>query len=128
LAKKLGAHHYIDSGAGDAAAELQKPGGAVILATAPNAQAISALVDGLSSTASWLCQPLHRPLTLSAMPLVLEIDPWWAGIRHSERFTGHIGIQRADRRAPDDRNIRSAAWRSMNRCTAAKCASASFSP
>src|SRR6478752_10078166 len=49
LARKLGAHHYIDSGAGDAAAELQKLGGArVILATAPNAQAISAIVDGLS--------------------------------------------------------------------------------
>src|SRR6266699_4140697 len=49
LAKKLGAHHYIDSGAGDAAAELQKLGGArVILATAPNAKAISALVDVLS--------------------------------------------------------------------------------
>jgi D-arabinose 1-dehydrogenase-like Zn-dependent alcohol dehydrogenase len=46
LAKKLGAHHYIDSGTGDVAAELQKLGGAnVILATAPNAQAISALVD-----------------------------------------------------------------------------------
>src|SRR5205823_852621 len=49
LARKLGAHHYIDSGAGDPAAELQKLGGArVILATAPNAKAISALVDGLS--------------------------------------------------------------------------------
>src|SRR5438128_8500607 len=49
LAKKLGAHRYIDSGASDAAAELQKLGGArVILATAPNAKAISALVDRLS--------------------------------------------------------------------------------
>src|SRR5204863_9192909 len=50
LARQLGAHHYIDSGAGGAAAaELQKLGGAhVILATAPNAQAISALVVGLS--------------------------------------------------------------------------------
>src|SRR5246127_3733512 len=49
LARKLGAHHYVDSGSGDAAAELQKLGGArVILATAPNANAISALVDGLS--------------------------------------------------------------------------------
>src|SRR5690242_18512018 len=38
LAKKLGAHHYIDSDTVDAAAELQKLGGArVILATAPNA-------------------------------------------------------------------------------------------
>ncbi len=45
LARKLGAHHYIVSTAGDAVTELQKLGGArVILATAPNAQAISALV------------------------------------------------------------------------------------
>src|SRR5205085_6245140 len=50
LAKKLGAHHYIDSDAGDVVAELQKLGGArVILATAPNAKAISTLVDGLSA-------------------------------------------------------------------------------
>src|SRR5207244_7248928 len=49
LAKKLGAHHYIDSDAGDVRADLQKLGGArVILATAPNAKAISALGDGLS--------------------------------------------------------------------------------
>src|SRR5438046_7948627 len=46
LARKLGAHHYIDSGADDAVAELQKLGGArVILATAPNADAISKLAD-----------------------------------------------------------------------------------
>ncbi|MBV8330453.1 MAG: hypothetical protein JO251_20910 [Verrucomicrobia bacterium] len=37
LAQKLGAHHYIDSSTVDAAAELQKLGGArVILATAPS--------------------------------------------------------------------------------------------
>src|SRR5829696_1108076 len=45
LARKLGAHHYIDSVAEDAVAELQKFGGArVVLATAPSAQAISPLV------------------------------------------------------------------------------------
>jgi D-arabinose 1-dehydrogenase-like Zn-dependent alcohol dehydrogenase len=48
LAKKLGAHVYIDSAATNAAAELQKLGGArVILATAPNSKSMSALVDGL---------------------------------------------------------------------------------
>src|SRR5437667_124319 len=42
LARKLGAQYYIDSDVGDAVAELHKLGGAsVILATAPNAQAIS---------------------------------------------------------------------------------------
>src|SRR6476646_4635663 len=49
LARKLGAHHYIDATASDVVSELQKLGGAsVILATAPNAQAISELVDGLA--------------------------------------------------------------------------------
>ena len=48
LAKKLGAHVYIDSQATNAAQELQKLGGArVILATAPSSKAMSALIDGL---------------------------------------------------------------------------------
>src|SRR3984957_17830990 len=48
LALKLGARRYIDSGRQDVAAELNKEGGAaVILATAPDAKAIGALVDGL---------------------------------------------------------------------------------
>ena len=48
LAKKLGAEVYIDSRATNAAAELQKLGGAqVILATAPSSKAMSDLVDGL---------------------------------------------------------------------------------
>src|SRR5204862_423876 len=48
LAEKLGAHQYIDSNVVDTVAELQKLGGArVILATAPSAKAISAVVDGL---------------------------------------------------------------------------------
>jgi D-arabinose 1-dehydrogenase-like Zn-dependent alcohol dehydrogenase len=49
LAKKLGAHIYIDSQATDPAQELQKLGGAqIILATAPNAKSMSALVEGLA--------------------------------------------------------------------------------
>src|SRR5205809_3838854 len=73
LAKKLGAHHYIDSGAGDAVAELQKLGGArVILATAPNAQAISALVDGLSANGKLLVPAApNEPLTVSVMSLIM---------------------------------------------------------
>src|SRR2546425_10248988 len=71
LARKLGAHHYIDSGAGDAAAELQKLRGArVILATAPNAQAISALVDGLSGNGKLVVPAApNEPLTGSAASL-----------------------------------------------------------
>src|SRR5206468_6713677 len=48
LARKLGAHHYIDATAQDVVSELQKLGGArVILATAPSAKAISTVVEGL---------------------------------------------------------------------------------
>ena len=48
FAKELGAHEYIDDANGDAAQQLQKMGGAkVILATAPNAKAISGLAGGL---------------------------------------------------------------------------------
>jgi alcohol dehydrogenase, propanol-preferring len=46
----LGAAHYVDTAAGDPAAELQKFGGArIILATAPDSKSMSALFDGLSS-------------------------------------------------------------------------------
>jgi D-arabinose 1-dehydrogenase-like Zn-dependent alcohol dehydrogenase len=48
LAKKLGAHEYVDTSAGAPADALQKMGGAhVILATAPDSKSMSALVDGL---------------------------------------------------------------------------------
>jgi len=49
MARKLGAAHYIDSEAGDPAAELTKLGGAsVILATATSAKAMNAVMGGLS--------------------------------------------------------------------------------
>jgi alcohol dehydrogenase len=48
-ARELGAHHYIDSTAGDVAAALQGLGGAsVVLATAANSAAMAQTVDGLA--------------------------------------------------------------------------------
>ena len=48
LAKKLGAHQYVDTNAGDPSEALQKLGGAdVVLATAPDSKSMSALVNGL---------------------------------------------------------------------------------
>ena len=84
LAKKLGAHHYIDSDTGDAAAELQKLGGArVILGTAPNAKAISALVDGLSPDGKLLIPAApNDPLTIGMMPLIAgrrSVAGWYSG-------------------------------------------------
>jgi D-arabinose 1-dehydrogenase-like Zn-dependent alcohol dehydrogenase len=48
FATKLGAHHYIDTNAGDPATALQKLGGAkTILATAPDSKSMTPLVAGL---------------------------------------------------------------------------------
>jgi len=55
LAKKLGAHVYIDSAATDAVAELQKRGGArAIVATAPSGRAMSSLIDGLGANGTMM--------------------------------------------------------------------------
>ena len=68
LAKKLGAHIYIDSAATNAAAELQKLGGArVILATAPSSKAMSALIDGLGMNG--------RMMVIGATPDPIEVSP-----------------------------------------------------
>lgn len=49
LARQLGAHHYIDSEAGDVSEALQKLGGAkIVLATATSADAMAATMGGLS--------------------------------------------------------------------------------
>jgi D-arabinose 1-dehydrogenase-like Zn-dependent alcohol dehydrogenase len=68
LAKKLGAHVYIDGEATNAAQELQKLGGArVILATAPNSKAMSALFDGLG--------PNGELIVVGAAPDPIEVTP-----------------------------------------------------
>jgi D-arabinose 1-dehydrogenase-like Zn-dependent alcohol dehydrogenase len=84
LARKLGAHHYIDAGTEDAAAELQKMGGArVILATAPNAKAISVLVDGLSVDGKLLVPAAPaEPLTLNVISMIMgrrSVMGWYSG-------------------------------------------------
>ncbi|MGA8310437.1 MAG: alcohol dehydrogenase, partial [Terriglobales bacterium] len=68
LAKKLGAHVYIDSQATNAAQELQKLGGAdVILATAPSSKAMSSLIDGLG--------PNGKLVVIGAAPDLIEVTP-----------------------------------------------------
>ena len=92
LAQKLGAHHYIDSIAQDAVAELQKLGGArVILATAPNAQAISALVDGLAPGGLLLVPAAPaEPLTIGVFSLIMKrssIAGWYSGTARDSQDT-----------------------------------------
>ena len=92
LARKLGAHHYIDSSAQDAVVELQKLGGArVILATAPNAQAISSLVDGLSANGKLLVPAAPaEPLTINVLSLIMgrrEVAGWYSGTAKDSQDT-----------------------------------------
>jgi D-arabinose 1-dehydrogenase-like Zn-dependent alcohol dehydrogenase len=92
LAKKLGAHHYIDADAADPAAELQKLGGAhVILATAPNATAISAMVEGLSVNGKLVVPAApNEPLTIPASSLFLKrrsVAGWYSGTAKDSQDT-----------------------------------------
>jgi D-arabinose 1-dehydrogenase-like Zn-dependent alcohol dehydrogenase len=92
LARQLGAHHYIDAIAQDAVTELQKLGGArVILATAPNAQAISALIDGLSPGGTLLVPAAPaEPLIISVMSLISgrrSVAGWYAGTARDSQET-----------------------------------------
>ena len=92
LARQLGAHHYIDASAQDAVTELQKLGGArVILATAPNAQAIAALIDGLSPSGTLLVPAAPaEPLTLSVMSLISgrrSVAGWYSGTARDAQET-----------------------------------------
>src|SRR6266550_540206 len=67
LAKKLGAHTFIDTSGGAPAAALQKMGGArIVLATAPDSKSMSALVDGLSPNGNLVVPAApNDPLTVS---------------------------------------------------------------
>jgi D-arabinose 1-dehydrogenase-like Zn-dependent alcohol dehydrogenase len=92
LARELGAHHYIDATATDVVAELQKLGGAkVILATAPNAQAISPLADGLSPDGKLLVPAAPaEPLLIGAFSLIMRrssVDGWYSGTAKDSQDT-----------------------------------------
>lgn len=92
FAKKLGAHHYIDSDVADPGAELQKLGGArIILATAPSAKAISSVVEGLGVNGNLLIPAApDDPLCTSVFPLILgrrQISGWYSGTARDSQDT-----------------------------------------
>src|SRR5712664_3217345 len=92
LARQLGAHHYIDATATDVVAELHKLGGAsVILATAPNAQAISALVDGLAPSGKLLVPAAPAELlTINVFSLITKrssVAGWYSGTARDSQDT-----------------------------------------
>ncbi len=85
LAKKLGAHVYIDSAATNAADELKKLGGArVILATAPSSKAMSSLIDGMGANGRLMVVGATMdPIEVTPIQLIMgmkNIQGWASGI------------------------------------------------
>jgi D-arabinose 1-dehydrogenase-like Zn-dependent alcohol dehydrogenase len=102
LAKKLGAHHYIDTSASTPADALQKLGGArVALATAPDAKSISALVGGLAPDGKLLIVGAAlEPLSISALDLIgarRSVQGWPSGTAMDSedtlRFSALSGVR-----------------------------------
>jgi D-arabinose 1-dehydrogenase-like Zn-dependent alcohol dehydrogenase len=84
LARKLGAHQYIDSQAQDVAMELNKFGGAkVILATVTNAEAMAATLGGLAVHGKLLIVGApHDPLKVPVLVLIggrRSVMGWYSG-------------------------------------------------
>ena len=102
LARKLGAHHYIDSQATDPAAELVKLGGArVILATVTSAPAMSAVLGGLAVDGKLIIVGAPaEPLEVPVIPLIFgrrSIVGWPSGSSIDSQdtlaFAAHAGVR-----------------------------------
>lgn len=102
LALKLGAARYFNTDAVDAAKELANLGGAsVILATAPDSKAMSALIDGLGVGGQLLVVGASNdPISVTPVQLILSrrsVRGWPSGTaRDSEdtlKFCGLTGIR-----------------------------------
>src|SRR5208282_667507 len=95
LAKKLGAHVYIDTATTNAAAELQKLGGArVILATAPSSKAMSSLIDGLGDNGVLMVVgAAPDPIEVTPAQLIFgnkSLQGWASGIPTDSEDTLHF--------------------------------------
>ena len=102
LAKKLGAHVYIDSQATKPAEELKKLGGAqVILATAPNSKAMSELIDGLGPNGTLVVVgATFDPIEATPAQLIFgnkRIQGWASGVptdsEDTLRFSDITGVR-----------------------------------
>jgi D-arabinose 1-dehydrogenase-like Zn-dependent alcohol dehydrogenase len=102
LARKLGAHVYIDSKATNAAEELQKLGGArVILATAPDSKSMSELAGGLGLNGTLVVVGAGQgPIEVSPIQLLFgrkSVKGWSSGIptdsEDTLRFAEMTGVR-----------------------------------
>lgn len=112
LARKLGAHIYIDGAATNAAEELQKLGGArIILATAPSAKPMTALTDGLGANGKMIVVGASmEPIQVASTQLIRgrkSIQGWPSGTpadsEDTLRFAELTGVRPMIERFPLER-------------------------
>jgi alcohol dehydrogenase/propanol-preferring alcohol dehydrogenase len=91
LARKLGAHHYLDSQSQDPAAELQKLGGAkAILATVTNGDAMSAVQGGLGVNGTLMVIGAAQSMQVSPLFLLSgrrSVKGWYSGTANDSQET-----------------------------------------
>ena len=97
LARQLGAAHYIDSEADDAAAELAELGGAkVVLATATQGAAMSATIGGLAPNGRLMVLGAADDMKVSPVLLLLakrSIQGWYSGTSIDSQDTLNFSVQ-----------------------------------
>ncbi|CEJ94282.1 Putative Alcohol dehydrogenase [[Torrubiella] hemipterigena] len=101
FAKQLGAHHYINTKAGDAAEALQKLGGAdIIVQTAPNPAVVGPLINGLGPCGKLLCLAPVGPIEVNTVPMILKglgVEGWPSGhaidSEDAIRFANNHGVK-----------------------------------
>ncbi len=113
-ALKLGAHHYVDSNAGDVAEALQALGGVdVVLATAANVEAMAATVGGLRPRGELVVIGVTPdPLPISPMQLIspaLSVTGHPSGTAEEVEETMHFAVQTGVRAIIEERPLAEAA-------------------
>jgi D-arabinose 1-dehydrogenase-like Zn-dependent alcohol dehydrogenase len=111
LAKKLGAHHYIDSQAHDPAAELVKLGGAkIILATVTSGEAMSAVQGGLAVNGTLMILGSAESLVTSPLLLIAgrrALKGWYSGTsidsQETLSFSALTGVRSMNEEFPLER-------------------------
>jgi D-arabinose 1-dehydrogenase-like Zn-dependent alcohol dehydrogenase len=97
LAKKLGAHQYLDTNVGDPSEALQKLGGAhVVLATAPDSKSMSALVNGLGPNGTLMVIGAGmESLNVSPLQLIMgskTVRGWASGTARDSQDTLEFSV------------------------------------
>ena len=107
LARKLGAHHYIDNAKEDVAAALNRLGGArTVLATITSAKAMTPVIDGLAVRGRLVVVGVDaEPIQVSPLQLISasrSVVGHVSGTSIDRR--GYARVQHAVGRAADDRD------------------------